>query len=82
MNHGVTSGKCTAGGYYDDGSCDADGEFASGSHHGPFSFTHTFTEEGTFQYYCPVHGATMRGRVIVNPPGAAPKKKASAPSGR
>jgi plastocyanin len=64
-SHGVTSGECTPGGYYEDGDCEADGNFASGSHTAPFEFSHTFTEAGTFQYYCPIHKSMMRGRIIV-----------------
>lgn len=75
--HGVTSGRCTGGGYYDDESCDSDGRFSSGSHEGPFTFTHTFTEAGTFTYFCPVHGASMKGRVIVSAPGPAPGRSAA-----
>jgi len=77
--HGVTSGQCTAGGYYDDGSCDSDGEFSSGAHEGPFTYTQTFTTEGSFAYFCPVHGASMKGRVIVSAPVPAPKKSAASP---
>ncbi len=72
--HGVTSGRCTAGGYYDDESCDSDGVFSSGSHEGPFTYTHTFTEAGSFAYYCPVHGAAMKGRVVVSAP-ARPRRE-------
>ena len=36
---------------------------------GPLTFSYTFTEVGTFRYYCQVHGALngvgMAGRVIV-----------------
>jgi plastocyanin len=36
---------------------------------GPLTFSYTFTEVGTFRYYCQVHGALngvgMSGRVIV-----------------
>ena len=79
--HGVTSGKCTGGGYYDDESCDPDGLFASGAEEVPFTFTHTFTQEGSFPYYCPIHGAAMKGRVVVSAPGAAPLRKAPAAAG-
>ena len=75
--HGVSSGSCTSGGggYYGEGeSCDSDGKFSSGSHEGPFQYTHTFTQAGSFTYFCPVHGAAMKGRVIVGTPGPAPKK--------
>ena len=58
MTHGVTSGTCSGGGgYYDDGACDPDGLFASGTHAGPFQFSFTFTQAARFAYYCPVHGA-------------------------
>jgi plastocyanin len=64
-SHGVTSGECTAGGYYDPGDCSSNGLFSSGSHQAPHEFSRTFPETGTFQYFCPVHGEMMRGRVIV-----------------
>jgi len=63
--HGVSSGTCTGGGYYDEDTCDEDGTFSSGTHQPPFEFTETFTEVGTFQYFCPIHKSAMRGRVIV-----------------
>ncbi len=75
--HGVSSGTCTGGGYYGEDTCDSDGRFSSGSHQAPFQFTRTFTEAGTYQYFCPVHGGSMRGRVIVE----APAGGARAPSG-
>jgi plastocyanin len=74
--HGVTSGQCTGGGYYEEATCDADGHFTSGSHQAPFEFTQTFTQAGTFQYFCPIHKSMMRGRVIVAPPGGAPAPEA------
>jgi plastocyanin len=70
MNHGVTSGTCTGGGgggYYGAGTCDASGEFASGRHTGPFEWSFTFSQAGTYKYYCDVHGSAMTGRVIVDP---------------
>ena len=69
--HGVTSGSCTGGGGgyvvkgYSDDDCTGDGRFVSGSHNGSFTFSHTFTEAGNFAYFCPVHGAAMKGRVVV-----------------
>lgn len=71
MNHGIESGTCTGGGYYDDGSCNPSDDFSSGSHPGPFEFSRTFTAPGSFPYFCTVHQGAMRGRVIVNPPGGA-----------
>ncbi len=72
--HGVTSGTCRAGGDYGEVFCDADGLFASGSHQGPFQYTHTFTTTGSFDYYCPVHGAMMRGRVVVGAAGGSARQ--------
>ncbi|MCY4726180.1 PKD domain-containing protein [Nocardioides sp. STR2] len=31
---------------------------------------YTFTEPGTYEYWCSIHGATMRGTVVVEEPGA------------
>jgi plastocyanin len=80
MRHGVASGTCTngGGGYGDDGSCNPDRAFSSGSHQGPFTYSFTFTEAGNFAYYCPVHGAGMKGRVLVELPGGAAVAKKNA----
>ncbi len=51
----------------------------SGVHTQPFSFDHTFTQAGTFNYYCSVHGfdagggnvAGMSGHVVVQAPTSA-----------
>jgi len=82
--HGVTSGACQGGGGgggyvvkgYGDPDCTGDGRFASGFHNGSFEFSHTFTEAGTFAYFCPVHGAAMKGRVVVSaaPPPASARR--------
>ena len=45
FSHSVTSGK--------DGV--ANGIFDSGNKAGPFSFSHTFTDVGTFDYFCRIH---------------------------
>jgi plastocyanin len=71
--HGVSSGTCTGGGYYEEDTCDEDGTFSSGTHQPPFEFTETFSEVGTFQYFCPIHKSSMRGRVIVEAPGGSAK---------
>jgi plastocyanin len=65
--HGVTSGTCTGGGYYGEDSCSSDGGFSSGSYQAPHEYSKTFTESGTFRYFCPVHRSFMTGRVIVDP---------------
>jgi plastocyanin len=57
----------------------------SGQHFSPFTYTHTFTELGTFNYYCSVHGsdtgcghvAPMSGKVIVVLTGAVPYRVTS-----
>ena len=71
--HGVTSGECTRGGYYEDDTCDSNGMFSSGTSQPPHEFTWTFTAVGTFQYFCPIHKSMMQGRVIVEPPAGGAK---------
>ena len=54
--------------------------WSSGTHLPPFTNSHTFTQLGTFNYFCSVHGsnpgcgnvASMSGRVFVVSPGATP----------
>jgi len=46
--HSTTSGVCQVN------NCAPDGHWDSGEQTGPFTFTHTFTEPGTFPYYCSV----------------------------
>ncbi len=55
--HSTTSGTCTT-------TCTGDGVWDSGVGSG-MTFTHTFTQAGTFPYFCAVHGAMMQGTVIV-----------------
>ena len=61
--HTVTSGvvKQEAGGV----SQQPDGRFDSGDVAKGGSFSFTFTEPGTYTYYCSLHPATMRGEVTV-----------------
>jgi plastocyanin len=82
MTHGVTSGRCTDGGYYGNESCDPDGTFASGTHASPFQFAFKFTQAGTFAYYCPIHGGSMKGRVVVSAPGGASRRRGAGPAAR
>jgi hypothetical protein len=35
------------------------------------SFSFTFTEEGTFSYFCRIHPSIMQATVTVGPPGTA-----------
>src|SRR5262249_11734686 len=37
----------------------------SGVHTAPFDFSVTFTVEGSFPYFCNVHGSMMQGTIIV-----------------
>jgi plastocyanin len=55
--HSTTSGTCTT-------TCTPDGIWDSGVGQG-LTFSHTFTQAGTFPYYCTAHGAMMQGTVIV-----------------
>jgi len=55
--HSTTSGTCTT-------TCAEDGIWDSGSGSG-MTFSHTFTQAGSFPYFCEVHGAMMQGTVIV-----------------
>ncbi len=55
--HSTTSGTCTT-------TCAEDGIWDSGQGSG-MTFSHTFTQAGTFPYFCEVHGAMMQGTVIV-----------------
>jgi plastocyanin len=76
--HGVVSGTCSGtggggGGYVGGGNgtygygqdCTPDGLFSSGTHSGPFTYSYTFTQAGTYPYYCGVHQSMMKGRVVV-----------------
>ncbi len=60
--HSTTSGTC----------CTGDGNWDSGIHTPPFTFSHTFNTAGSFPYFCVVHGAMMTGTVVVQQAGAAP----------
>jgi len=73
-HHGTDAGTCTGGGggygihpegY--GGGCTSAGTFRSGTQVAPFSYSYTFTQSGTFPYFCDVHLSAMTGRVIVNP---------------
>jgi plastocyanin len=55
--HSTTSGTCS-------GACTPDGIWNSGAGSG-MTFTHTFTQAGTFPYFCLVHQALMQGMVVV-----------------
>jgi plastocyanin len=86
LQHGSDSGSCTGGGgnpyggvhpegY---GGCTSDGVFHSGTHTMPYSYPYTFTQSGTFKYFCDVHMSAMTGRVVVNPAPAGSSATASA----
>jgi plastocyanin len=56
--HSTTSGSCGGGG------CQSNGIWDSGTGSN-MTFSHTFSQAGTFPYFCRVHGAMMQGTVIV-----------------
>lgn len=68
--HGVVSGNCTGngggggygGGY---GGCSSDGKFSSGVKTGPATWSFTFTQSGSYPYYCAIHEEMMKGKVEV-----------------
>ena len=66
MGHGVAAGTCTAGGGYGGSSCTPTGAWDSGVHGGPFTYSYTFTQAGSFPYFCDVHLGAMTGVVNVN----------------
>jgi plastocyanin len=61
--HTVTAGAVSQDGgsvqVHPDGTFDS-GELATGK-----TFTHRFTEPGTYTYFCRIHPATMRGEITV-----------------
>ena len=66
MYHGVAAGTCTAGGGYGGSNCTPTGAWDSTAHAGPFTYSHTFTQAGSFPYFCDVHLGAMTGVVHVN----------------
>lgn len=63
-HHSTTSGSCATG------TCQPDAIWDSGIHDAPNTFSFTFTQAGSFPYFCRVHGTTflMRGKVVVASP--------------
>jgi plastocyanin len=59
--HSTTSGTCDAT------NCIPNFTWSSGEHNPLFTFTHTFPVDGSFPYFCTVHGVTMQGLVFVLP---------------
>ena len=74
--HTATSGSCS-------GICTSDGQWDSGEHSAPFSFSRVFNAAGNFPYFCTIHGQIMSGMVVVqqasSPPGASFKFLPKAP---
>ena len=65
--HTVTSGSCPAG-------CTPDSKFCSptdtncgttNASNAGATYQHTFTQAGTYPYFCKVHGSAMQGSVVV-----------------
>src|SRR5262245_13217200 len=59
-DHSSTSGTCSP-------NCTPNGTWDSGVRSSG-SFTRAFNSQGTFHYYCTVHGSMMQGTVTVGPP--------------
>ncbi len=57
--HSSTSGSCIPA------PCSPDFVWGSLVRAAPYSYTHTFSQPGTFGYYCQIHGAMMQGAVNV-----------------
>jgi plastocyanin len=57
--HSTTSGTCSGS------NCHPDGQWDSGAGSG-MTFNFRFTQAGTYDYFCTVHGAAMTGVVRVN----------------
>ncbi len=55
--HSTTSGACS-------GACTPDGKWDSGAGSG-MQFSHTFSQAGSFPYFCTVHQSLMQGMVVV-----------------
>ncbi|HEY2796835.1 MAG TPA: plastocyanin/azurin family copper-binding protein [Thermoanaerobaculia bacterium] len=85
LHHGSDAGTCTSGGGNPYGGvhpegyagCTSDGTWVSGTQIAPFSYSHTFTQSGTFKYFCDVHMSAMTGRVVVNPAPAGASAQAA-----
>jgi plastocyanin len=80
LPHAVTAGTCTGGGggyvYGGGDDCSATGQFQSGNHSAPFEWSHTFSEAGSFRYFCSVHESAMTARVVVGSgAGSATRKR-------
>ena len=58
--HSTTSGTCAP-------NCFPDSLWTSGQLDPPATFSRQFNQQGTFPYYCTVHGGMMTGTVVVNP---------------
>jgi plastocyanin len=67
--HSTTSGNCP------NNFCSPDGVWSSTNENPPFTFTHTFDQVFTYNYYCMIHGAMMQGAINVLPAqaGSAPR---------
>jgi plastocyanin len=73
-SHSTTSGSCPGGICSPDGTWDS-GVKASGT------FSRTFTQPGSFPYYCTLHGDSMTGRVDVSGAAGLAASSAASPVG-
>jgi plastocyanin len=71
-DHSTTSGACS-------GSCTPNGIWDSGVKSSG-TFTRVFNAQGTFHYFCTVHGSMMQGTIIVGPPPPLTASAEAAPA--
>lgn len=78
MSHSVTAGVCPAGGGgggggyvvmggYGSGDCIPSNTWASATQAAGSTYSHIFSAEGSFSYFCSVHLGAMTGKVVVQP---------------
>jgi plastocyanin len=81
-SHSSTSGTCTGDpgpygqlGPQGGGGCNSSGIWSSSAYAAPHSYSHTFSQAGSFLYFCSVHENAMTGRVIVTAPVQTASRK-------
>jgi plastocyanin len=74
-DHSSTSGTCAGDpgpygqmGPQGAGGCNSSGLWGSGTHAVPYSYSYTFSQAGSFPYFCSVHENAMTGKVSVTAP--------------
>jgi PKD repeat protein len=78
--HSTTSGTCQSGGGPYGGDCTADGVWDSGVNSTPHTYSRTFSQAGSFPYFCRVHLVMMQAMVVVQQPAGNPPVASFRPS--